>query len=35
MATVAQGYPMYEREHYRANMAPLKRVERYVAPALI
>ena len=26
-------YPLYERDHMRANTAPMKRVERFVADA--
>ncbi|MFA5863505.1 MAG: hypothetical protein WC975_02345 [Phycisphaerae bacterium] len=29
------GYPVYQREHYRQNKAPMKTVSRYVAPKLV
>jgi len=29
------GYPIYQREHYKRGKAPMKRVERYVSPAII
>lgn len=29
------GYPVYQREHYRGNKAPLKEVTRYIAPKLV
>ena len=33
--TVAAGYPIYQRDHYKAEKAPLKTVERYVAPRVV
>ena len=32
---VNTGYPIYQRDHYKANKAPMKTVERYVAAKLI
>ena len=32
---VNTGYPIYLRDHYKSDKAPLKTVERYVAPKLI
>ena len=32
---VRKGYPIYLRDHYQADRAPLKTVERYVAPKLV
>ena len=32
---VNKGYPIYEREVYKAKVAPTRTVERYVAPRLI
>ena len=29
------GYPIYLRDHYRADRAPMKETERYVAPFTI
>ena len=33
--SVNKGYPIYLRDHYKAGEAPLKTVERYVAPKVI
>lgn len=32
---VNTGYPIYRRDHYKASRAPMKTVERYVAPKVI
>ena len=32
---VNRGYPIYERAFYRADKAPIKKVERYIAPTII
>jgi len=32
---VNTGYPIYRRDHYKADKAPLKTVDRYVAPKLV
>ena len=29
------GYPLYQRERYKQNTAPMKKVTRYVAPKTI
>jgi hypothetical protein len=33
--TEVTGYPVYRREHYRANQAPVKKIRRYVTPRVI
>ena len=31
----ATGYPIYQRDHYKADKAPMKTVERYVSPRVV
>jgi len=35
IAQVIKVYPIYEREHYKANKAPMKKTARYVSPVII
>ena len=32
---INNGYPIYMRDHYKQNEAPLRRVQRYISPTLI
>ena len=32
---VNTGYPIYQRDHYKSDKAPMKTVEQYVAAKLI